>query len=289
MRDIGKNIREMRIKLNMTQEALAEKLFVTRQTVSNYETGKSRPDIEILIKISEILECDINTLLYGCRDNINTKNELRKIILGLVSCSILAIPFMFFWDSASQMIKHGEPELKFILEYFILPMFLLILAWTVMNILSHITKAKAIHFRHGKYIFWAVFLAILIYFVLMLPTILHSIKSLCVNTYIDGLTSPLSFSAGFKLNPQWINKLSGDIWLFIYNKMYLFFIAGIMLWLFAPSSKVSIIHVAVAIILSIIIGVSLYFCGEQKFTLGVQNPEEFEKVPYGIEIVHIQN
>ena len=56
MRDIGKNIRDLRIQRNMTQDELAEKLFVTRQTVSNYETGKSRPDIEMLERIAEVLE-----------------------------------------------------------------------------------------------------------------------------------------------------------------------------------------------------------------------------------------
>ena len=46
MRDIGKNIRDLRTRKDMTQDELAEKLFVTRQTVSNYETGKSRPDVD---------------------------------------------------------------------------------------------------------------------------------------------------------------------------------------------------------------------------------------------------
>lgn len=39
MRDIGKNIRELRQRQNMTQDELAARLFVTRQTVSNYENG----------------------------------------------------------------------------------------------------------------------------------------------------------------------------------------------------------------------------------------------------------
>lgn len=42
MRDIGKNIRAARIRQGITQDTLAEKLFVTRQTVSNYETGGSQ-------------------------------------------------------------------------------------------------------------------------------------------------------------------------------------------------------------------------------------------------------
>ena len=45
MRDIGKNIRLLRQQKIMTQDELAEALFVTRQTVSNYETGRSRPDV----------------------------------------------------------------------------------------------------------------------------------------------------------------------------------------------------------------------------------------------------
>ena len=65
MRDIGKNIRTLRIRRGLTQDELAEALFVTRQTVSNYETGRSRPDVEMLLKIAKVLEADILHLLYG--------------------------------------------------------------------------------------------------------------------------------------------------------------------------------------------------------------------------------
>lgn len=41
MRDIGKNIKYLREEKHLTQDQLAERLFVTRQTVSNYETGDS--------------------------------------------------------------------------------------------------------------------------------------------------------------------------------------------------------------------------------------------------------
>ena len=65
MRDIGKNIRQLRIQKNLTQDELAGKLFVTRQTVSNYETGKSKPDVEMLERIAEMLDADILTVIYG--------------------------------------------------------------------------------------------------------------------------------------------------------------------------------------------------------------------------------
>ena len=65
MGDIGKSIRQLRIQNHMTQDELAQKLFVTRQTVSNYENGKSKPDVEMLERIAEVLHTDIQTVIYG--------------------------------------------------------------------------------------------------------------------------------------------------------------------------------------------------------------------------------
>ena len=61
MRDIGKNIRYLRESKGLTQDQLAEKLFVTRQTVSNYETGRTRPDVDMIVSIANVLETDANT------------------------------------------------------------------------------------------------------------------------------------------------------------------------------------------------------------------------------------
>lgn len=62
---IDKNIRFLRKAAGLTQEQLAQKLFVTRQTVSLWENGKSRPDIEMLEKISSCLQVDLLQILYG--------------------------------------------------------------------------------------------------------------------------------------------------------------------------------------------------------------------------------
>lgn len=48
MASVAKHIRRLRTEQHMTQEDLAEKLFVTRQTVSAWETGKAQPDLETL-------------------------------------------------------------------------------------------------------------------------------------------------------------------------------------------------------------------------------------------------
>ena len=65
MRDIGKNIRDLRKRQNMTQDELAARLFVTRQTVSNYENGRTRPDVEQILRLAEIFGTDANAVLYG--------------------------------------------------------------------------------------------------------------------------------------------------------------------------------------------------------------------------------
>lgn len=62
---IDKNIRSLRKAAGLTQEQLAQKLFVTRQTVSLWETGKSRPDLEMLEKLAHCFQVDLLQILYG--------------------------------------------------------------------------------------------------------------------------------------------------------------------------------------------------------------------------------
>lgn len=80
MRDIGKNIKSLREEKKLSQDQLAEKLFVTRQTVSNYETGRSRPDVEMLTRIADVLDVDANTVIYGVEPSPEQRLERKKII-----------------------------------------------------------------------------------------------------------------------------------------------------------------------------------------------------------------
>lgn len=63
-KDVLKNIR---IKNNLTQDKMAEKLSVTRQAVSRWENGDSTPNIETLKQISTAFDVSINTLLGSPR------------------------------------------------------------------------------------------------------------------------------------------------------------------------------------------------------------------------------
>ena len=84
MRDIGKNIRSLRQKRNISQDQLAQTLHVTRQTISNYETGRSRPDVEMLAELARVLDADIKELLYGPTGMEHSARLLRHLAVGAV-------------------------------------------------------------------------------------------------------------------------------------------------------------------------------------------------------------
>ena len=60
-------ILELRTRSGLSQEALAEKLFVTRQAVSRWETGETIPNAEALKLLSKLFDVSINTLLGSPR------------------------------------------------------------------------------------------------------------------------------------------------------------------------------------------------------------------------------
>lgn len=62
---LQENIRAFRQKKGMTQEELASRLHVVRQTVSKWEKGLSVPDAELLIRLAEVLEVSVVQLLGG--------------------------------------------------------------------------------------------------------------------------------------------------------------------------------------------------------------------------------
>ena len=66
--NLGKTIQTLRKLKNLTQNELAEKLFVSYQAVSNWENGKAIPDSDILLTLSSLFEVSINEILSGERN-----------------------------------------------------------------------------------------------------------------------------------------------------------------------------------------------------------------------------
>lgn len=91
MRDIGKNIRNLRESKGLTQEEMAARLFVTRQTVSNYETGKTRPDVDMILRIAEVLDADANTVFYGRPVDDRKRRIISAVILAVATAALWAL------------------------------------------------------------------------------------------------------------------------------------------------------------------------------------------------------
>lgn len=75
---IGKNIHELRKKKKLSQEQIAEKINVTRQTVSNWETGQTVPDLYQAKELAKVLEISIDELFENIddrEDNSNIQNN----------------------------------------------------------------------------------------------------------------------------------------------------------------------------------------------------------------------
>ena len=88
MIDIGSKIKELRVSQKMTQNEFAERLGVTKSSISSYENGSRLPSYDILIKISRIFKVSTDYLL-GCIDNksqtVNVSGLTEKQIVSIRS------------------------------------------------------------------------------------------------------------------------------------------------------------------------------------------------------------
>ena len=76
---ISNFIKTKRKELGITQDELAEKLFVTEKAISRWETGRGTPDISLLLPLSKELNIDVSELLNG-EENKKSKNEVEQLI-----------------------------------------------------------------------------------------------------------------------------------------------------------------------------------------------------------------
>lgn len=77
--EVKNQIRAYRSGLGMSQEELAEAVYVTRQTVSNWETGKSYPDIQSLLRLSALFGISLDQLIKGDVEQMKEKINAEEI------------------------------------------------------------------------------------------------------------------------------------------------------------------------------------------------------------------
>ena len=77
---IGDQLKKARLGKSMTQEEVAEKLFVSRQSISNWENNKTYPDIGNVIALSDLYEISLDELLKGSDNFMKHLEESTDIV-----------------------------------------------------------------------------------------------------------------------------------------------------------------------------------------------------------------
>lgn len=86
MNKLGENLKKYRLKCDMTQEEVAEKVNKSKGTYSRYETGTLLPDVETLIELAELFQVPLD-LLVG---RVSSKEDFWYRIVPLIGLGDLA-------------------------------------------------------------------------------------------------------------------------------------------------------------------------------------------------------
>ena len=109
--EIGKKMKDARMRSGFTQESVAEKVNVSRQTISNWENEKSYPDIISVIELSNLYSISLDELLKGdekmmehLEESTNVVKSTRKLIgailLNIITVILLITLSMFLPDKS---------------------------------------------------------------------------------------------------------------------------------------------------------------------------------------------
>ena len=137
--NLGERLFELRKAKNLTQDDMAEKLNVTRQTVSKWETNQSTPDFDKIIPLCELFEIGVEELLTGKKpeekqekeeEKVLTRQEVKersaKIVSGSVFIYIAAVAFV----AIAVGVQHTNPIIASAI-------FLLLIGWATARIIRN--------------------------------------------------------------------------------------------------------------------------------------------------------
>lgn len=247
MANVGKNIRNMRNKKRMTQNELGEKLFVSRQTVSNYETGKSNPDIDMLVKIAEVLNTDVNILIFGIPTPPDKKREYLKFIISASIVLFLGIfiaiarPWLKTWTDDT---FHTGLTIAF--QVSVYPAFLFCTGWCIMQASGTFLGAKPLAGQFSRMLHYFIILCLVLYGIMILPFCITELQyALKPIQYLNINGSTTGIFDIPHTTDRIFHRLVYDLFTFLYyfrfkySLVYGFFFLGAALWGTKPQGHVS--------------------------------------------------
>lgn len=111
--EFNKKLQELRKNKNLTQEQLAEMLFVSRTAISKWESGRGYPSIDSLKEISKFFAVSLDDLLSSeeiltaAQEDSNQRiHHFRDLVFGLLDCSVATYFFLpIFGQNAGDVIE----------------------------------------------------------------------------------------------------------------------------------------------------------------------------------------
>ncbi len=187
---IAVNLKNIREKSNLTQTQMAEKLFVTQQTVSNWEKGRAMPDLARLMDIAEKMKVEIYDLLY----TTPAENKKRKIIL--YTKAGLAVILCLLWLVCDGTIFHNLPGLqapvtskpaifyfstialrKMVVKTLIKPLLFFIIPRILFDYLKINNAVKIKSFRYAGLLKRIILLLVLLYITGLVPVLVAELEA----------------------------------------------------------------------------------------------------------------
>jgi transcriptional regulator with XRE-family HTH domain len=162
--EIGKQIKKYRQKIGITQEELADKIFVSRQTISNWENNKNYPDIKSLLFLSSLFRVSLDILIKGdikeMKEKINTDDvnefKYKSNIFAIFMLFVILLPIPLFkfggyigvgiWILIFIITIYYAIQIEKLKKNFDIQTYKEILAFTEGKNINEIEK----HYEHGK-------------------------------------------------------------------------------------------------------------------------------------------
>lgn len=132
--ELGETLKRARQERELTQEALAERLGVSRQTISNWENNRSYPDIMSVIALGELYAISLDELLKGDRNMLGHLEESTNVVKSRrrLAAAVLAAAYLVIWAGALLFFWVGRPGdamgYTLVVLYFLLPVSTLVLS-----------------------------------------------------------------------------------------------------------------------------------------------------------------
>ena len=114
--ELGKQIKKHRQEVQLSQEKLADRVYVSRQTISNWENDKSYPDVNSLVLLSEIFQISLDNLIKGDievmkdviqKEEIVKMNRYGKIYTIMLIVTVVSAVPLFMWLGVWAFIPWG--------------------------------------------------------------------------------------------------------------------------------------------------------------------------------------